>query len=70
MAMLMHTRQPFERAPASMQQRRETIRESAAEAGRTTIRQFCISALAVLTVAGALAAITALKAAIYYWRFH
>jgi hypothetical protein len=68
MTMLMHTRDPFERAP-SLMERRDTIREGAAEAHLAMIKRFCMCALTVLAAGGAIAAIIALKAAIYYWRF-
>jgi hypothetical protein len=69
MTMLMYTRHPFERAPSSMETR-DTIREGAAEAHLAMIKRFCISALTVLAAGGAIAAIIALKAAIYFWVFH
>ena len=69
MTMLMHTRDPFQRAPSSMG-RRDTVREGAAEAHLAMIKRFCISALTVLAAGGAIAAIIALKAAIYFWVFH
>jgi hypothetical protein len=69
MTMLMHARHPFERAPSSME-RRNTIREGAAQAHRAMIKRFCIGALTVLAAGGAIAAIIALKAAIYFWVFH
>jgi hypothetical protein len=69
MTMLMHSRDPFERAPASTK-RRDADREAAAQARLAMIKRLCSRALVVLAAAGALAAIIALKAAIYYWRFH
>jgi hypothetical protein len=69
MTMLMYTRDPFERAPSSMK-RRDAIREGAAEAHLAMIKRFCISALTVLAAGGAIAAIIALKAAIFFWVFH
>ena len=51
-------------------ERRDTIREVAAEAHLAMIKRFCISALTVLAAGGAIAAIIALKAAIYFWVFH
>jgi hypothetical protein len=69
MTMLMHAHGPFERAPTSIA-RRNTVRPGVAAARRAMIKQFCISALTVLAAVGALTAIIALKAAIYYWRFH
>ena len=69
MLMLMHARHPFGRAPSSME-RRNTIREGAAQAHLAMIKRFCISALTVLAAGGAIAAIIALQAAIYFWVFH
>jgi hypothetical protein len=69
MTMMMQTRHPFERAPSSMETR-DAIREGAAEAHLVMIKRFCISALTVLAAGGAIAAIIALKAAIYFWVFH
>ena len=69
MTMLMYTRDPFERAPSSME-RRDAIREGAAEAHLAMIKRSSISALTVLAAGGAIAAIIALKAAIFFWVFH
>jgi hypothetical protein len=69
MSMLMHTRGRFGPAPASPE-RRDTNREAAAQGRLALIKRVCRHALVVLAAAGALAAIIALKAAIYYWRFH
>jgi hypothetical protein len=69
MTMLMHSRDPFGRAPASTAGR-DADREAAAQARLTLIKRVCIGALTVLASAGALAAIIGLKAVIYYWRFH
>jgi hypothetical protein len=69
MTMLMHTRDPFERAPSPITRRNNDIAGAAAER-RAMIKRFCISALTVLAAVGALTAVIALKAAIYYWRFH
>jgi hypothetical protein len=69
MTMLMHTRGPFERVPSSITTR-NNVSASAAAARRAMIKRFCISALTVLAAVGALTAVIALKAAIYYWRFH
>ena len=69
MTMLLHTHSPFERVPAS------TPRANTASADVTAMRvaamkRFFIGALTVLAAFGALTAVIALKAAIYYWRFH
>jgi hypothetical protein len=70
MTMLMHTRGPFERAPSPIT-RQDSIRDAGAAAERRAmIKRFCISALTVLAALGALTAVIALKAAVYYWRFH
>ena len=69
MTMLMHNHGPFERAP-SPTTRRNNVSAGAAAERRAVIKRFCISALTVLAAVGALTAIIALKAAIYYWRFH
>jgi hypothetical protein len=69
MTMLAHTHAPFERAPASIK-RQNTVSAETAAARRAAIKQFCIGALTVLAAFGALTAVIALKAAIYYWRFH
>jgi hypothetical protein len=69
MTMLMHTRDPIERVPSPITRRNNDI-AGAAAARRAMIKRFCISALTVLAAVGALTAVIALKAAIYYWRFH
>jgi hypothetical protein len=68
MTMLMQTRDPLERAPSSTQ-RRDTIKEGAAQARLAMIKRFCISALVAVAAGGAVAAIVALKAAIHLSRF-
>jgi hypothetical protein len=69
MTMLMQTRDPFERAPSAVE-RRDSVRESAAEAHLAMIKRFCVGALTVLAAGGALATIIALKAALFLWVFH
>lgn len=69
MAMLIHTRGPFERAPAS-RMRRNTIGAGAAATRLATIKRFRIKAVVVLAAGGALTAVIALRAAICYWRLH
>jgi hypothetical protein len=69
MTMLMHTHGRFERAPTSIA-KQNAIRTDTAATRRAAIRRFCIGALTVLAAFGALTAVVALKAAIYYWRFH
>jgi hypothetical protein len=70
MTMLMHTRSgPLERAPYSSQ-RRETVAARPAATHLAMIKRFCVGGLMVLAAGGALAAIIALKAAIFFWVFH
>jgi hypothetical protein len=42
----------------------------AARAYLTVIKRFCVCVLTVLLAGGALAAVIALKTAIYFWRSH
>ena len=69
MTMLMQTRDPFEQASSSVE-RRDAIREGAAEAHLAMIKRFCVGVLTVLAAGGAFAAIIALKAALFFWVFH
>jgi hypothetical protein len=69
MTMPMQTRDPFERVRSSME-RRDTIRQGASKAHLATIKRFCIGALTVLAAGVALAAVIALKAALFFWVFH
>ena len=69
MTMLMHTSDPFQQTPSSIE-RRGTIGEGAAEAHLAIVKRFCVSALTVLAAGCAIAAIVALKAAIFFWVFH
>jgi hypothetical protein len=65
MAMLTHDiERPFH--PSEAQQR---IRPSAVRAHLAMVRRFCLYALTILLAGGALAAVIALKTAIYFWRF-
>jgi hypothetical protein len=64
MTMLTHTRGPFERAPYSAGSR-DTDRAGAATTYLATIKRFLMSILLLLAAVGALAAIMALKIAIY-----
>jgi hypothetical protein len=68
MTMLTHTRVPFERTPYSSG-RRDAARAEVAQAQLATIKRFCACALTAVLAAGALAAIIALKAAVYFLRF-
>lgn len=65
MTMLTHTRGPFKPAPYSSE-RRDTVAGSAARAHLTMIKRFCTCALTILAAGGAIAAIVALKAAIFF----
>jgi hypothetical protein len=69
MTMLVHTDGSFKpvRRSADAQDTTGTV---AANAHLAMIKRFCISALTVLAVAGTLAAIIALKAALFVWVFH
>jgi hypothetical protein len=69
MTMLMHTGGPLEQASYSSA-RRDTSVADAARAHLSIIKRFCISALVVLAAASAIAAIIALKAAMFFWVFH
>jgi hypothetical protein len=64
MTMLTHARGPFERARHSSGSRR-TAEAGRAAAHLATVRPFCLRAVAILLAAGAVAAIMALKIAIY-----
>jgi len=68
MTILTHMGGPSRRTRASARQ--DTAGTGAAKAHLATIKRFCMGALMVLMAAGALTAVIALKAAIYYWRFH
>jgi hypothetical protein len=69
MTMPIQTSGPFEVAPSSVE-RRDTVREGAAEAHLAMIKRFCVGVLTVLAAGGALATIIALKAALFFWVFH
>jgi hypothetical protein len=69
MTMLTHTRGPLERAPYSSQ-RRDTVAARPAAAHLATIKRFCMWALTVMAAGSAIAAIIALKAALFLWVFH
>ncbi len=69
MTMLMHSHSPFEQVPASKQTPNAATAEASAMRA-AAIKRFCFGALTVLAAFGALTAVIALKAAIYYWRFH
>jgi hypothetical protein len=69
MTMLTHTRGPLERVPYSSQ-RRDTVGAGPAAAHLAMIKRFCMCALTVLAAGSAIAAIIALKAAMFLWVFH
>jgi hypothetical protein len=69
MTMLTHSHSLFERVPDSTS-KQNTGKARSTAARRAAINQLCMSALVVLAAFGALTAVIALKAAIYYWRFH
>jgi hypothetical protein len=69
MTMLTDTRGLFNRPPDSST-RRDTAGVRPAAAHLVMIKRFCISALTVLAAGGAVAAIIALKAAMFSWVFH
>jgi hypothetical protein len=64
MTMLTHIRGPFERARNSSAGR-DTVGAGAAKAHLAMIKRFCLGALTILLVGTAVAAIMALKIAIY-----
>jgi hypothetical protein len=68
MTMLTHPRGPFERARYPLENRSD-VRASSAAAHLATIRRFCLGALTILLAGSAVAAITALKIAVYLPRF-
>jgi hypothetical protein len=70
MAMLTtHTRGPFERARYPLDNRTD-VRAGSAAAHLATIKRFCLSVLTILVAGTAVAAIMALKIAVYLPRFH
>jgi hypothetical protein len=68
MTMLTHTRGPFERAPSSSA-RPYKAGTGTAKARLSTIRRFLAGVLTILAAGTAVAAIMALKIAIYLPRF-
>jgi hypothetical protein len=64
MTMLTHIRGPFERARYSSAGR-DTVGAGAAKAHLAMIKRFCLGALTILLAGTAVAAIMALKIAIY-----
>jgi hypothetical protein len=69
MTMLMHTSGPFERARHSSPQR-DRVAARPAAAYLAMIKRFCLAALTVLAAGTALAAVIALKAALFFWVYH
>jgi hypothetical protein len=68
MTMLTHPRGPFKGARYPLESRSE-VRATSAAAHLATIRRFCLGALTILLAGSAVAAIMALKIAIYLPRF-
>jgi hypothetical protein len=68
MTMLTHPRGPFERARYPLESRSD-VRASSAAAHLAMIKRFCLGALTILLAGSAVAAIMALKVAIYLPRF-
>jgi hypothetical protein len=66
MTMLTHIRGPRERAVYSPA-RTNTV---AADARIAMIQRVCWSALMILLAGGTLTGIVALKASVYFWRYH
>lgn len=69
MTMLTHTRGPFERTPHSSGGRSPAEAGSAA-AHLSMIKRFCVGAVTILAAGAAVAAIMALKIAIYLPHFN
>ncbi len=69
MTMLMHTSDPLGRSVSSMK-RRDTASKGVAQAHLAVIKRLGAGTLVVLAAGGALAAIIALKAALFIWVFH
>jgi hypothetical protein len=69
MTMLTHMRGPFERARRPLEKRIDA-RAGSAAAHPATIKRFCLGAVTILVAGSAVAAIMALKIAIYLPRFH
>ena len=69
MTMLRPTRGPFERARYPLENRSD-VRAGSAAAHLATIKRHCLGALTILVAGSAVAAIMALKIAIYLPRFH
>jgi len=68
MTMLTPTRGPFEQAPYASA-RRDTIGAGVAQAHLATIKRILVGVVSLLTAGAAIAAIMALKIAIYLPRF-
>jgi hypothetical protein len=69
MTMPMHRSGPFERARHSSQ-RLDRVATRPAAAHLAMIKRFCVAALTVLAAGAALAAVIALKAALFFWVYH
>jgi hypothetical protein len=69
MTMLRHTSGPFEPTRHSLQPR-DRVPARPAAAYLAVIRRFCLGALTVLAAGAALAAVIALKTALFFWVYH
>jgi hypothetical protein len=69
MTMPMHRSGPLERARHSSQ-RPDRVAARPAAAHLAMIKRFCVAALTVLAAGAALAAVIALKAALFFWVYH
>ena len=69
MTMLMHTSGPFKPARHSSQ-RPERVAVPPAAAYLAAIKRFCRGALTALAAGAALAAVIALKTALFFWVYH
>jgi len=69
MTMIAHGHGPFDAAVHSSPARGSTV-TTAAEARRPMIKRLCIDALAMLALGGVGTAVVALRAALYFWRYH
>ncbi len=69
MTMLTYTRGAFEPARYSSA-RQDGAEAGAAAADLAMIKRVCMCALGMLAVGGAATAVVALRAALYFWRFH
>ena len=69
MTMLTHSNGPFEPASYSSPVR-STTATGTGKAHLALIKRFCMGAVAMLAIGGAATAVVALRAALYFWRYH